>query len=192
MKRKFIPLFVLFVLLLSSFVQKEKRKKNKHLPKYFVEIPGGYLWDQLHSNGLNIWVNPNPFKDSTETFYISETEVTNQQYERYLYNHHVVGEQNIYKDDKSKQYMVVPRHSLTSDKIGDTRLITAEVKSYWPNKFGTYNMCGNGAELILEDSIALGGSWNDPRFDIRIESEKPATKRSSLIGFRVIAYINLH
>ncbi|MFT5723468.1 MAG: sulfatase activating formylglycine-generating enzyme, partial [Bacteroidia bacterium] len=110
----------------------------------------------------------------------------------FMYNHRVVGGQNIYMDKWTRQYMVVPRTNLLQSEIEDGAMITTEVKSYWPNQFGTYNMCGNVAEMIADDTIALGGSWLDPGFDIRIESEKSATKPSSLIGFRVIAYVSLH
>lgn len=276
------------------------------MPKYFVEIPKGYVYDKLHSDGYAILLNASRNKDSTDDYFISETEVTNRQYHLYLqslkrngqldaynkalpdttvwqdeinteysepytiyyfqhpaysnyplvgvtatqavqyckwltdslntenpkakvvvtlptrkqwiraargssdqqfyamkgtqlrnskglylYNHKVVGEQNIYKDEETKQYKVIPRYNLMRDNQDDGALITTEVKSYWPNEFGTYNMCGNVAEMIANDTIALGGSWNDPGFDIRIESTKSATKPSCLIGFRVIAYIYL-
>lgn len=107
----------------------------------------------------------------------------------YLYNHKVVGEQNIYLDNITKEYKVVHRSSMSYTNLDDGALITTEVKAYWPNQYGTYNMCGNVAEMIADDSIALGGSWLDPGFDIRIESAKPATKPSCLIGFRVVAHI---
>lgn len=287
--------------ILTSFTQKEKIKRNKHLPKYFVAIPQGVLWDKQHME-YTMYVNPNPIKDSCDGFYISESEVTNGQYQLYLkslkrknqmeayhkakpdttvwgealrnddpymmhyfqhpayknyplvgvtkeqannyckwlsdslnssntklkvtirlpsrsewiraargdnknqyysmtgpklrnwkglylYNHKVVGEQNIYMDTETKQCMVLPRSSMSYTNLDDGALITTEVKSYWSNDFGTYNMCGNVAEMIADDSIALGGSWLDPGFDIRIESAKPATKPSCLIGFRVVANI---
>lgn len=303
MKPRYVPLFVIMSIILSSYMQKGKRKKNKYLPKYFVEIPAGYLWDHQNYDSLNIWVNPKSVKDSTEVFSISETEVSNRQYQYYLqslkrkgqiddfnkalpdttvwrdllaynepfvqyyfrhkayknyplvgvtqkqafaycdwlsdsltrqnsevsitiklptrnqwiraargdnknqsyamegpklrnknglylYNHKVVGEQNIYMNKTTKQYHVIRRSSMIHGDLEDGALVTTEVQSYWPNQFGTYNMCGNVAELILDDSIALGGSWYDPGFDIRIESEKNATKPTSTIGFRVVAIVS--
>jgi len=302
--KKFIP-FISIAIVGTGYVQKKKIKIKKVLPKYFVEIPAGHVYDKLYSSGLTILKNAHPKLDSTQQFYISETEVTNHQYGlylkslkrsarvveynkalpdtnvwvdilaspepyaqyyfrhqayrnyplvgvtqeqaigycqwltdslnqanqnyeitikiptrsewvraargddqyrmytmpgnalrnkdgNYLYNHRVVGEQNIYLNHETKQFEVIPRNCLMDNNRNDMALITAESKSYWPNEFGTYNMCGNVAELISDDTIALGGSWYDPGFDIRIESEKPATKPSCLIGFRVIAYINLH
>ena len=67
--------------------------------------------------------------------------------------------------------------------------ITAPAESYYPNKFGIYNMSGNVAELVSDDTIAMGGSWNDTGFDVRVESEQPATQPKSTIGFRIVVTI---
>ncbi len=67
--------------------------------------------------------------------------------------------------------------------------ITAPAKSYYPNKFGIYNMSGNVAELVSDDTVAMGGSWNDTGYDVRVESEQPATQPKSTIGFRMVATI---
>ena len=64
---------------------------------------------------------------------------------------------------------------------------TTFVRSHDKNPYGLYNMCGNVAEMVYGESIALGGSYNDPGYDIRIQSEKPYTGPSPMIGFRVIA-----
>lgn len=64
---------------------------------------------------------------------------------------------------------------------------TTPVVSYDKNPFGLYNMCGNVAEMVYGENVALGGSWADPGFDIRIQSEKSYTGPSPMIGFRVIA-----
>jgi formylglycine-generating enzyme required for sulfatase activity len=68
-------------------------------------------------------------------------------------------------------------------------LITAPAESYYPNQFGIYNMSGNVAELVSDDTVAMGGSWNDTGYDVRVESEQPATEAKSTIGFRVVAVI---
>jgi len=67
--------------------------------------------------------------------------------------------------------------------------ITAPAESYYPNKFGIYNMSGNVAELVSDDTVAMGGSWNDTGYDVRVESEQPATQPKSTIGFRMVATI---
>ena len=64
---------------------------------------------------------------------------------------------------------------------------TTPVVSHNPNPYGLYNMCGNVAEMVYGENIALGGSWADPGYDIRIQSEKTFTEPSPMVGFRVIA-----
>ena len=65
-------------------------------------------------------------------------------------------------------------------------------KGHYPNDFGLYNVCGNVAEMVAERGIAYGGSYLDPGYDIRIDSEKRYDGPSPLIGFRVIAVRKKH
>ena len=50
---------------------------------------------------------------------------------------------------------------------------STHVFSHHPNGFGLFNMSGNVAEMVAERGIAYGGSYLDPGYDIRIDSEKP-------------------
>ena len=50
-------------------------------------------------------------------------------------------------------------------------------------------MSGNVAELVSDGAEAMGGSWNDTGYDVRVESEQPATQPKSTIGFRMVATI---
>ncbi|MBT8326666.1 MAG: formylglycine-generating enzyme family protein [Bacteroidia bacterium] len=102
----------------------------------------------------------------------------------FLSNHKAVGSENIHLDRSTNRLVV-----LSSGAFGMKNFITTPGESYYPNQFGIYNMSGNVAELVSDDSVAMGGSWNDTGYDVRIESEQPATKPKSTIGFRVIATI---
>ena len=64
---------------------------------------------------------------------------------------------------------------------------TVPVKTYYRNAYGLYNMCGNAAEMVAERGIAFGGSFLDPGYDIRIDSETRYNAPSPKVGFRVIA-----
>lgn len=70
-------------------------------------------------------------------------------------------------------------------ELNDRAIISGPVKSFYPNSFGLYNMCGNAAEMIEEKGIAKGGSYNDVAYDVRISSEKKYVKPQADIGFRV-------
>ena len=69
--------------------------------------------------------------------------------------------------------------------IDNHSFITVPVKSYYPNSFGLYNMCGNVAEMTSENGIAKVGSYLESAYNVRIASEKNYTKPQADIGFRV-------
>lgn len=100
----------------------------------------------------------------------------------YSYNFKRLSAGNIYYDKESDSYRVKE----SSDR---EILITAPSESYPTNEFGIYNMSGNVAELVADDTVAMGGSWNDTGYDVRVESEQSATQPKSTIGFRVVAKI---
>jgi formylglycine-generating enzyme len=74
--------------------------------------------------------------------------------------------------------------------ITDAADITAPVKSYWPNKFGLYNMSGNVAEMVDDTHIVKGGGWKDRSPSLKIGNKNPydGTAKNS-IGFRFFADI---
>ena len=109
----------------------------------------------------------------------------------YLTNHNG---KPLYKYKKvGDEYISIKDSALTilSDNffydLNDFNFSVVNAASFYPNPYGLYNMCGNVAEMVYGESIALGGSYNDPGYDIRIQSEKPYTGPSPMIGFRVIA-----
>jgi formylglycine-generating enzyme required for sulfatase activity len=65
-------------------------------------------------------------------------------------------------------------------------IILSPINAFYPNSFGLYNMCGNVAEMIEEQGIAKGGSFQEPAYQVRISSEKSYTKPQADIGFRVV------
>jgi sulfatase modifying factor 1 len=71
-----------------------------------------------------------------------------------------------------------------------TAFFTAEVKSYYPNDFGLYNMCGNAAEMVKEKGIAMGGSWNDYGSDVNTRAESAYERSAPTVGFRPIIRVS--
>ena len=98
-----------------------------------------------------------------------------------LYNFLKVGEESITMQDG--KYVVM----INYDPFHYINNLPNPAKSHYPNNYGLYNMSGNVAEMVYERGIAYGGSYLDPGYDIRIDSEKPYDAPSPLIGFRVIA-----
>ena len=84
-------------------------------------------------------------------------------------------------------FQVVDNHpnTVSTNFIGSD--IPYPAKSLRANGYGLYNMCGNVAEMVSNPNMAVGGSWLDPGYDIRIYSIKNYTQPSPQIGFRVIA-----
>ena len=68
-------------------------------------------------------------------------------------------------------------------------LYTAKVKSFYPNDYGLYNMCGNAAEMINEKGTAMGGSWNDYGGNVQIRAEAKYERALPTVGFRPVILI---
>ncbi len=81
-------------------------------------------------------------------------------------------------DSTTRQYVEIP------EKQPDIFRGTTRVDTYFPNAFGLFNMSGNIAELIQEPGTAMGGSFNDPAWKVRIKSEQGAGAPSPMVGFR--------
>jgi formylglycine-generating enzyme required for sulfatase activity len=58
--------------------------------------------------------------------------------------------------------------------------------SYWPSEFGIYNLSGNAAEMINTPGVAVGGSFRDFGYDIRLQSTKKYESSAIDVGFRVV------
>ena len=99
-----------------------------------------------------------------------------------LANFNAMGSEQITFDRAKGEYVIVDREK--REAVYNGALITAPVKSYFPNDFGLYNMCGNVAEMVDGGEIAVGGSWKSTGYDIRVQSTMPADGYSSEVGFR--------
>lgn len=94
-----------------------------------------------------------------------------------------LGSEDIHRNEESGKYEVTIADRDFSGQFSD---ILAPSKSYWPNEFGIYNMNGNAAEMISEFGIAMGGSWRDTGYDVRVESERMYDQANPSTGFRVV------
>jgi sulfatase modifying factor 1 len=107
----------------------------------------------------------------------------------YMCNYRKVGDECIFYDTTNKKFDVDIRYHFGTflnekDQLNDMSAITEDVRSYFPNKIGLYNVCGNVAEMVQEKGIACGGSWKSPGCDVRIKSRSFYSKPGIDLGFR--------
>jgi formylglycine-generating enzyme required for sulfatase activity len=76
--------------------------------------------------------------------------------------------------------------SNVAGSLNEKAFIPAPVNSFFPNDIGLYNVCGNVAEMLAENGVAAGGSYEDTGYDIRIQSTKDFSGATRDIGFRVL------
>lgn len=101
----------------------------------------------------------------------------------FLCNFKRVGDESIVRNRKTGQPEVIATNGFPTS---GTAFYTAPVKSFYPNDYGLYNMCGNVSEMITEKGIAMGGSWNDYGGDITTKSESGYTDFLPSVGFRPV------
>jgi formylglycine-generating enzyme required for sulfatase activity len=68
---------------------------------------------------------------------------------------------------------------------GRVAYYTVWVKTYQPNGYGLYNMCGNVAEMLNDKKMVKGGSWQDTIENLRIDAQKSYERTAmTTVGFR--------
>ena len=59
------------------------------------------------------------------------------------------------------------------------------VGSFLATPYGLFDIVGNVAEMIQEENVAMGGSWQSTGYNVRITSKKTYDKPQATVGFRV-------
>lgn len=101
-------------------------------------------------------------------------------------------ETNIYGTKVNNQYLIAGNVNYNggyAGQLNDHADITAPCRSYWPNKYGLYNMSGNVEEFISSKGKTMGGSWRDPGYYLQngvYETYEISKSTSSERGFRFI------
>ncbi|MBC7872630.1 MAG: SUMF1/EgtB/PvdO family nonheme iron enzyme [Ferruginibacter sp.] len=107
----------------------------------------------------------------------------------FLCNFKRVGDQAITRNRQTGKPEVHEQNIVITGGLNDRAFYTAAVKSFYPNDFGLYNMCGNAAEMIAEKGTAMGGSWNDYGGDVQIRAEARYESPLPTVGFRPIIIV---
>ncbi|MCC5924113.1 MAG: SUMF1/EgtB/PvdO family nonheme iron enzyme [Crocinitomicaceae bacterium] len=102
------------------------------------------------------------------------------------------------KGDFLANFTRIPQSTISRNENGELEIqkwsgtiakssdLVAPSISYFPSEYGFYNLNGNVAEMIAETGIAVGGSWMDYGYDIRLQSRKKYETSSCLVGFRPV------
>jgi formylglycine-generating enzyme required for sulfatase activity len=123
---------------------------------------------------------------------------------QYLCNYHHIGDERIHQDpgpkaytieDPAEAYFTVDRFIRSGEGRYATQINTDDmdemspVRSYWPSSNGLYNMSGNAAEMIDSAGVAVGGSWINTGYDVRLWSTMTYDVPRPWIGFRPLLEI---
>lgn len=103
----------------------------------------------------------------------------------YLANFKRIGEGNITKNSKTGHFEIVDQDAVVPN-------LPASTRSYFPNDFGLYNMSGNAAEMVENEEIAMGGSWNSGGFDVKTTSFMNFDEPSTEVGFRPVFTVEFY
>jgi formylglycine-generating enzyme len=104
----------------------------------------------------------------------------------YLAMYRVIGDEQITFDSSTQKFVVV----VSKEELNKNATFPAPVRTYWhKSSSGLYNVCGNVAEMVAEKGIAVGGSYNDAGYDVRIAAVRHYNQPSSDIGCRIAMYI---
>ena len=109
---------------------------------------------------------------------------------QFLCNFKRLGDQSITYNVTTKEYEIVPEFESMTGDLSDKSFFTAAVNTFDAvAPYGIHNMSGNVAEMVSEEGIAKGGSYNSPGYDVRIQSKMNYTEASPQVGFRVFMKI---
>ena len=150
---------------LTSSYNKNKKSRFK---KVVFRLPTSEEWTYAANCG-----------DNTRTYPWGSGFIQNNRKQDLCYYKH----QDLIYDSSQKKYIINPNQ--TTDRLNQRVAIVGNVKAFFPNNFGLYNMSGNAAEMVSEKGIAKGGSFADPAWEVRIDSKKNYDHPSAQIGFRV-------
>lgn len=100
----------------------------------------------------------------------------------YLANFPVILNSQITRGENG-EWKILPR--IKGDRTMNADYFAPSI-SYWPSENGMYNLSGNAAEMINTPGVAVGGSFLDFGYDVRLQSTKKYEGSAVDVGFRVV------
>lgn len=82
-----------------------------------------------------------------------------------------------------------PEDKPSGQKGSQIGYYTVPTRSFWINEYGLYNMIGNVAEMVQEEGIAKGGSFDHQLEDCKIKNKQPYSGPERWLGFRCVAVL---
>jgi len=107
----------------------------------------------------------------------------------FMANYRRIGDAVIVSDKEGKPVLRPMDSEVESDGLRDDAILTADVRSFWPNSIGIYNQSGNAAEMTIQKGLTKGGSWNSYGGEITIAYKLFFYQPSPEVGFRVFMKI---
>lgn len=131
--------------------------------------------------GRDLWLAAAQAGDSLAVYSWGNTPIINENGYA-MCNFREIGDEYIHCDPGTRALSVItPKETEFS--------ITSPINSYEANIYGVFNLNGNVAEMIAEEGIAVGGSWNCTGYDVRNTSMMQYKKSSPYVGFRPILIV---
>jgi len=102
----------------------------------------------------------------------------------YLCNFTRLPENGLTRDENG--HYIISKEYKSTVNLEHQHDVLAPSKSYWPSEFGVYNLNGNAAEMTMKPGEAVGGSWRDLGYDVRLQSVLNYDQASCRVGFRTV------
>jgi len=112
--------------------------------------------------------------------------ITGNAHDVYDQNNRVVVKKNT--PDKKIYLIHYAANSFINDSVKSS-VYTVPVGRFKKNRFGCYDLIGNVSEMVKEEGLSKGGSWNQSLEESSPEKKIPYTKPQPWVGFRCVCIV---
>ena len=166
--------------------QKYNTSKDKKFNKVMFKLPSKVEWELAASSHQKRIPYPwgGPYYRNSKGGYLANFWPLEDVYlNNYNSKLDTLKGKNKYIDFMSQEYEY-PDNNLKISMGIDGFQMTSQIDNYYPNAFGLYCMAGNVAEMIAEEGVSKGGSFNSFYNFIQIQSQENYINPNANLGFR--------